>query len=181
MTLLKDRYGHKVKTLAELLKIISPFPREKKVIMCHGVFDVVHPGHLRHLMYAKSRADILIASITADIHIAKGELRPHVPEDLRSINLAAFEMIDYVLIDPNSEPLDTIKELKPDYFAKGYEYSSQVQPKTQKEIETLSVGAYASISHNFLKSFTACDALPALPPTPKTNNLPLFSLKSLRL
>ncbi|MEE2704895.1 MAG: PfkB family carbohydrate kinase [Pseudomonadota bacterium] len=138
MTLLKDRYGHKVKTLAELLKIISPFPREKKVIMCHGVFDVVHPGHLRHLMYAKSRADILIASITADIHIAKGELRPHVPEDLRSINLAAFEMIDYVLIDPNSEPLDTIKELKPDYFAKGYEYSSQVQPKTQKEIETLS-------------------------------------------
>ena len=138
MTSLKDRYGHKVKTLAELSQIIGPFPRDKKVIMCHGVFDVVHPGHLRHLMYAKSRADILVASITADIHIAKGELRPHVPEDLRSTNLAAFEMIDYVLIDPNSEPLDTINELKPDFFAKGYEYSSQVQPKTQKEIETLS-------------------------------------------
>ena len=138
MTSLKDRYGHKVKTLTELSQIIGPFPRDKKVIMCHGVFDVVHPGHLRHLMHAKSRADILVASITADIHIAKGELRPHVPEDLRSTNLAAFEMIDYVLIDPNSEPLDTINELKPDFFAKGYEYSSKVQPKTQKEIETLS-------------------------------------------
>ena len=40
--------------------------------MCHGVFDVVHPGHVRHLLYAKSKADILVASITADKHITKG-------------------------------------------------------------------------------------------------------------
>ena len=45
--------------------------------MCHGVFDVVHPGHLRHLIYAKSKADILIASLTADVHITKGQYRPH--------------------------------------------------------------------------------------------------------
>jgi len=51
------------------------------------------------MMYAKSKADILIASITADIHISKGAYRPHVPQDLRALNLAAFEMIDYVVID----------------------------------------------------------------------------------
>ena len=47
-------------------------PRKQKVIMCHGVFDVVHPGHVRHLLYAKSKADILVASLTADAHITKG-------------------------------------------------------------------------------------------------------------
>ena len=41
--------------------------------MCHGVFDVVHPGHIRHLAYAKSKAKILIVSITADIHIKKAK------------------------------------------------------------------------------------------------------------
>ena len=44
--------------------MIGPRPREKKVIMCHGMFDIVHPGHMRHLLYAKSKADLLIASLT---------------------------------------------------------------------------------------------------------------------
>ena len=54
--------------------LIGPRPREKKVIMCHGTFDLVHPGHLRHLLYAKSKADILVASLTADAHITKAQL-----------------------------------------------------------------------------------------------------------
>ena len=49
---LSEKYRHKIKTVDDLKKIIGPRPREKKVIMCHGVFDVVHPGHLRHLIYA---------------------------------------------------------------------------------------------------------------------------------
>jgi len=65
------------------------------------------------MMYAKSKADILIASITADIHISKGAYRPHVPQDLRALNLAAFEMIDYVVIDPNATPLENIHIIKP--------------------------------------------------------------------
>ena len=77
--------------------------------MCHGVFDVVHPGHVRHLLYAKSKADLLIASITADHHITKGTHRPHVPQDLRAVNLAAFEMVDYVVIDKNAKPIENIR------------------------------------------------------------------------
>ena len=86
---LLDRYRHKIKSAEELRDIIGPRPRKKRVIMCHGVFDVVHPGHVRHLLYARSKADLLIASITADHHITKGTHRPHVPQDLRAINLAA--------------------------------------------------------------------------------------------
>src|SRR5664279_517408 len=99
MVSLMDRYRHKIKTPQELRQLIGPPPRAKRVIMCHGVFDVVHPGHVRHLLYAKSKADILVISITADMHIYKGQNRPHIPQDLRAINLAAFEVVDYVLID----------------------------------------------------------------------------------
>jgi rfaE bifunctional protein kinase chain/domain len=139
MTLsLGDRYRHKIKTAEELRDILGPMPRAKRAIMCHGVFDVVHPGHLRHLIYAKSKADILIASITADQHISKGTYRPHVPQDLRALNLAAFELIDYVVIDPNATPIENIKIIKPDLLAKGYEYTANgLPPKTSEEAETL--------------------------------------------
>lgn len=135
---LSEKYRHKIKTVDELIAAIGPRPRVKKVIMCHGVFDVVHPGHLRHLLYAKNKADILVTSITADAHISKGVYRPHIPQDLRALNLAAFETVDYVLIDQNATPLENIARLQPDFFAKGYEYTeSGVAQKTLEEAEIL--------------------------------------------
>jgi len=136
---LTKKYRHKIKTPDELVALIGPRPRQKKAIMCHGVFDVVHPGHLRHLLYAKSKAEILVVSITADRHITKGENRPHVPQDLRALNLAAFEMVDYVIIDAESTPIRNIQKLQPDLFAKGYEYTAgaALSPKTHEEIEAL--------------------------------------------
>ena len=80
-----EKYRHKIKTTPELLGIVGSFPRKKTVIICHGVFDVVHPGHVRHLAYAKTRADYLVVSITADSHIKKGTYRPHIPEELRAL------------------------------------------------------------------------------------------------
>ena len=128
----------KIKTHEELRKIIGPRPRKKTVIICHGMFDIVHPGHLRHLMYAKDKADILIASITPDSYNEKANFRPYVPQELRAINLAALEMVDYVSIDKNPTPIELIKYLQPDYFAKGYEYfSNGVPPKTQEEMDAL--------------------------------------------
>ncbi len=62
--------------------------------------------------------------LTADRHIAKGTHRPHVPQDLRGVNLAAFEAVDYVIIDNNAKPLDNIRLIEPDYFAKGFEYTA---------------------------------------------------------
>src|SRR5271169_1568426 len=132
--LLTARYQHKIKTPQEIRDLIGPMPRQSRVIMCHGVFDVVHPGHVRHLLYAKSKADLLVASITADKHITKGVNRPHVTQDLRAVNLAAFEMVDYVIIDRNDKPLANIETIQPDYFAKGFEYNATgLAPKTAEE------------------------------------------------
>ena len=97
--------SRKIKTVESLCDIVGSRPRKRKVIMCHGTFDVVHPGHIRHLLYAKSKGDILVASLTCDAHVAKASMRPYVPEDLRAINLAALEMIDYVIIDRERTPL----------------------------------------------------------------------------
>jgi len=136
---LSEKYKYKIKSPKELREILGSAPRSDKVIMCHGVFDIVHPGHVRHLLYAKSKAKILIASLTADRHIDKGMYRPHVPQDLRALNLAAFEMIDFVVVDENATPLENLRIIQPDYFAKGYEYtaSGDLHPRTQEELEVV--------------------------------------------
>jgi rfaE bifunctional protein kinase chain/domain/rfaE bifunctional protein nucleotidyltransferase chain/domain len=137
---LSEKYGHKIKTAEEIAEAIGARPREKSAIMCHGTFDVVHPGHIRHLLYAKSKGDILIASLTCDRHVMKdrGGARPYVPEELRAINLAAFEMVDYVVIDPEPTPLVNIGKIQPDYFAKGFEYTSDgLPPLTQEEMKVV--------------------------------------------
>lgn len=135
---LTQKYRHKVKTVEELCAAIGPRPRKKVVVMCHGVFDLVHPGHLRHLLYAKGKADILVVSLTGDAHISKAQYRPFVPQELRALNLAALEMVDYVIIDEDPTPLRNIGRIQPDLFAKGYEYQDGgLHPKTQQELDVV--------------------------------------------
>ena len=129
----KNKYSKKLTTIQKILSKIGRFPRSKKIILCHGVFDVVHPGHIRHLNYAKSQGDILVVSCTGDRFIDKGIYRPHIPQKMRALNLAAFEMVDYVLIDENRKPLNLLKKLKPDFFAKGFEYTSKGLPQATIE------------------------------------------------
>lgn len=134
----KSDFRKKIKTVEELKQILGDAPRKKKVVMCHGVFDIVHPGHLRHLMYAKERGGTLVASLTCDAHIHKANMRPFVPQELRAINLAALEFVDYVIIDFNETPIKNIQLIKPDYFAKGFEYTSNgANPRTKEEMDVV--------------------------------------------
>ncbi len=129
-------FERKIKTPEQLRELLGPAPRERKVIMCHGTFDLVHPGHVRHLIYAKSKASVLVASLTSDSFIEKANHRPFVPQDLRAMNLAALEVVDYVVIDLNAKPLENLRVIQPDFFAKGYEYSQGgIHPRTLEEKE----------------------------------------------
>lgn len=130
---------NKIKSVEEVCNIIDAYtPRKHKVALCHGCFDIVHPGHIRHLMYAKEQADILIASLTTDKFIEKGNDRPYVPEELRAINLAALEMVNYVVIDKNATSIENILKIKPDYYIKGFEYKDSANPKTKEEEDAVS-------------------------------------------
>jgi rfaE bifunctional protein kinase chain/domain len=136
-----NNYKYKIKTVAELTELLGDFPRTKTACLCHGVFDIVHPGHLRHLSYAKSKADFLIVSVTSDRHIKKDIYRPHIPEKLRALNLAVLEMVDFVLIDDSATPIVNIYRIKPDFFAKGFEYSTINLPAATVE-ESNAVSEY---------------------------------------
>ena len=133
-----EKVTKKIVKAMDLVQLIGPYPRTEKVVMCHGTFDLVHPGHLRHLAFAKSRADKLVVSLTADKFVHKANNRPYVPEDLRALNLASLELVDYVVIDDHLEPIELIKNIQPEYFVKGFEYSDSesmpVKTKVEKEI-----------------------------------------------
>lgn len=136
---LKQPFANKIKTADEVLKIIGDFPRNKKVVMCYGTYDIVHPGHVRQLIYAKTKGDFLVVSVATDKYVTNRPVGPYVPQELRAINLAAFEVVDFVIVDPNPTPTDYILKIKPDYFVKGFEHSLNANhPRTKEEMEALS-------------------------------------------
>src|SRR5215831_19183983 len=87
-TELPVRDGHAMSKVVEFKDIGRIVARSRaggrKVALCHGVFDLFHVGHLRHLSEGKRYADILVVSITADEYVNKGPDRPVFPAELRS-------------------------------------------------------------------------------------------------
>ncbi len=130
-------YKEKIIDFDEAGRFFKKIKLNKKVIHCHGVFDLVHPGHIRHLSFCKSKADILVVSITPDKFIKKGIYRPLVPEKIRANNLSVLELVDYVIIDKFKYPYNIINKIKPNYFAKGNEYFNNPNTHTEKEKQTL--------------------------------------------
>ncbi|MEZ4459270.1 MAG: PfkB family carbohydrate kinase [bacterium] len=104
-----------------------------KVVQCHGCFDIVHPGHIRYLRFAKAQGDVLIVSITSDAFVTKGYDRPFIHEEMRAENLAVFEFVDHVIIDPHSTALEVLDAVRPDVYVKGKEYESNQDVRFLKE------------------------------------------------
>jgi rfaE bifunctional protein nucleotidyltransferase chain/domain len=113
----------KVKTLPSLSKISEKNKlKGNKIVLCHGVFDLLHPGHIRYFKSAKSHGDILIVTIIADKFVDKGPGRPIFHQDLRAEVLSAIDVIDYISIVNSASVIDVIKKIKPDLYVKGTEY-----------------------------------------------------------
>jgi len=112
--------GNKRVTLAELARLLED-PRRggKKVVHCHGVFDLLHVGHIKHLQAAKSMGDILVVTLTQDEHVNKGPHRPAFTASLRAEALASLACVDYVAVNEWPTAVETIRLLKPDLFVKG--------------------------------------------------------------
>src|SRR5262245_18927982 len=98
----RDAKLDKIKTLGELGEIASDArAKGARVVLAHGVFDILHVGHKRHLDIGKRHGDVLIVTLTTDKHVNKGPDRPVFPEKLRAEMVAALESVDYVAISPN--------------------------------------------------------------------------------
>lgn len=109
----------------------------RRVVHCHGCFDIVHPGHVRHLRQAKAMGEILLVSITGDQGINKGAGRPLIPEELRAENLAALDFVDWVHIEHRPTAYELLDEVRPDVYVKGREYEHNSDPRFRREREAV--------------------------------------------
>ena len=96
----------------------------KKVVLCHGVFDLLHMGHVKHLQAARREGDLLIVTITADDFVNKGPGRPVFSQQLRAEMLASMECIDFVGINDAQTAEGVLNAIKPNFYAKGSDYKS---------------------------------------------------------
>ncbi|HXJ79411.1 MAG TPA: adenylyltransferase/cytidyltransferase family protein [Candidatus Methylomirabilis sp.] len=111
----------------------------KKIVQCHGCFDLMHIGHIRHLQAAKRLGDRLVVTVTADHYVAKGDGRPVFGETLRAEALAALECVDFVAINRWPTAAEAIRLLRPEYYVKGQTCAipSQRSERLRAEIAAL--------------------------------------------
>lgn len=121
----------KIKNLDQLPDIFAGLKKEgKKIVHCHGVFDLMHPGHIRHFYAAKALGEILVVTITPDKYVNKGPGRPVFTELLRAESVAALESVDYVAINLWPNAVETLKKLAPDIYVKGKDYADAEKDET---------------------------------------------------
>src|SRR3954447_26433495 len=99
------------------------------VVHCHGCFEVVHPGHIQHLQFARSLGDVLVVSVSADRHVNKGVARPLIPDALRAASVAALECVDHVYVNPEATAAGLLDTMRPDVYVKGSEYERSADPR----------------------------------------------------
>jgi rfaE bifunctional protein kinase chain/domain/rfaE bifunctional protein nucleotidyltransferase chain/domain len=128
----------KVCNLKRLLQIRAEAGTQgRTVVQCHGCFDIVHPGHIQYLQFAKTQGDLLIVSVSADPQVNKGADRPLIPDDLRAASLAALECVDYVYVNPHPTAVELLEALQPDVYVKGREYQHNNDPRFLAERDTV--------------------------------------------
>ena len=137
----------KIKNLEDLKSIAADLKENgKKIVHCHGVFDLLHLGHIKHFEEAKTFGDILIVTVTPDEFVNKGPNRPAFTTVLRLEALAALEVIDFTAENNWPSAIETIKILQPDIYCKGPDYKNHEKDITGKiDDEVLAVKSVGGI------------------------------------
>lgn len=113
---------------------------KKTIVMCHGVFDLFHVGHLNHLNEAKKYGDILVVSVTSDAYVNKGPGRPFFNISQRLQILSSIDVIDFLIISDSPNSVLNINKVKPNIYFKGPDYKNLSQDFTgfiNKEIKEI--------------------------------------------
>lgn len=132
---------NKILSNEELQKKIKYFKKiKKKIVLCHGVFDVIHAGHISHFKSAKKFGDILIVSVTGDKFVNKGFNRPVFNLNDRKKILSELSVIDFVCESNSLDAISIIEKIKPEIYCKGPDYkdfNKDITNKIKKEIKIL--------------------------------------------
>jgi cytidyltransferase-like protein len=119
----------KIVAAAELPALRARF-RDRRIVQCHGAFDLVHIGHLMHFEEARALGDVLVVTITGDQYITK-KRSVTFTEEHRARQVAALELVDYVAIIAEPTALSAIESLHPDVYVKGPEYANTLLDKSR--------------------------------------------------
>jgi len=121
----------KIKTIQELADITASLhAEEKKIVHCHGIFDLLHIGHIRYFENARRMGDVLVVTITPDRCIPKGPQRLTFTENLRVEAIASLNCVDYVAINEWPTAEETLRLLRPDVYVKGSEFKNTASDMT---------------------------------------------------
>lgn len=103
----------------------------KKIVLANGCFDLFHVGHIRYLNGAKEIGDFLVVGINSDEQVRKlkGKGRPFIPENERAEIVSALKFVDVVTIFPEPTVEELIRAIRPDFHAKGTDYTTETVPE----------------------------------------------------
>ena len=98
---------------------------QKRIVFTNGVFDILHPGHLRYLQQARAYGDVLIVGLNSDASVRrnKGPQRPVNPQEERAEVLEALECVDSVVLFDDDTPAEIIRAIQPDVLVKGADWA----------------------------------------------------------
>jgi len=138
-------------TLEELEKITRDAQSRGLVVgLCHGCFDIIHIGHIRHFTAARSQCDLLFVSVTGNRFVNKGPDRPVIPEVERAEVVGALKVVSSTVINQYPSSTELLTAMRPNIYFKGQEYASSEDPRFLNEKETAeSLGV--EIRHTFEK------------------------------
>ena len=145
-----------LETLAERVRALRRDGRT--IVHCHGCFDLMHVGHIKHLQAARRLGDTLIVTVTADEHVGKGPGRPVFTARLRAESLAALDCVTFVAIVAEPTAVAAIRLLRPDHYVKGQEFEDlpRLPPRLEAEIDAAhEVGSKVAFTHEAVFSSTA--------------------------
>lgn len=150
---------NKIKSINELVDIVAKLKASgKRVVHCHGVFDLLHIGHIRYFRQAAKWGDVLVVTVSPDRFVDKGPHRPAFPEVLRAEAVASQDVINFVAINqwPTAEEL--LRRLRPDVYVKGSDFKSvESDPTGKLQLEAdvcVEIGAELKLTQEIVFSST---------------------------
>jgi rfaE bifunctional protein nucleotidyltransferase chain/domain len=141
--------AEKTRPLEEVARIAERARAQgRRVVQCHGVFDLLHPGHIRYFQSARREGDLLVVTVTPDRFVNKGPGRPVFNERLRAEAVAALATVDYVAITESPTAVEAIGALRPAVYVKGSDYAEAGADLTGKiDDERAAVEAHGGRIH----------------------------------
>lgn len=128
----------------------------KRIVLCHGCFDLAHVGHVKYLEAAKKFGDVLVVTITPDSFVNKGKDRPIFNQTKRAEVIAAIGCVDYVAVNFWETAVGAIRLLRPNVYVKGPECKDKPTPGLLAEIEAMrEIGGVVAYTDGEVHSSTA--------------------------